>query len=242
MISPRGGRMISPNRDALIRVAKGLGPLLDELVFVGGQVAELLITDAGATRVRPTDDVDTISAVTGRTGYERLANRLRGLGFVEDASPGAPICRWRLGDDRVDVMPADEEILGFRNRWYDHGLRTAEPYELTKGVTIRIVTGPVFIATKWEAFADRGGGDWYGSHDIEDIVAVVAGRPALYDEIRSSERELQAYLTEQTTAFLRSGAAEDAIAGALPDARTIEGLVAKVRNRFEVIAEASKFR
>lgn len=42
--------MNSPNRDALLRVARGLGALLDELVFVGGQVAELLITDPGATR------------------------------------------------------------------------------------------------------------------------------------------------------------------------------------------------
>ncbi len=85
--------MSSPNRGALIRVAKGLGPLLDELVLVGGQVAELLITDPGATRVRPTDDVDVISAVTGRIGYQRIANQLRALGFKEDATPGAPVCR-----------------------------------------------------------------------------------------------------------------------------------------------------
>jgi predicted nucleotidyltransferase len=215
----------------------GLGPLLDELVFVGGQVAELLITDPGATRVRPTDDVDTICAVTGRTGYQRLAERLRALGLVEDTTPGAPICRWRLAGDRIDVMPSDEEILGFKNRWYELGIRTAKPLELSADITIRIVTAPVFVGTKWEAFADRGGGDWYSSHDMEDIVSVVAGRPALYKEILSSERELQAYLTQRTTEFLRSGAADDVIAGALPDARTVSGLVGEVRSRFEAIAE-----
>ncbi len=36
------------------------GPLRDEVVLVGGQVAELLITDAAAVRVRPTSDVDVI--------------------------------------------------------------------------------------------------------------------------------------------------------------------------------------
>src|SRR5258708_6000349 len=87
----RGRQVNSPNRDTLLRVARGLGPLLEELVFVGGQVAELLITDPGATRVRPTDDVDTICAVHGRVGYHRLSERLRGLGFVEDTSPGAPV-------------------------------------------------------------------------------------------------------------------------------------------------------
>jgi len=232
----------SPNRDALLRVARGLGPLLNELVFVGGQVAELLITDPGATRVRPTDDVDTICAVTGRVGYQRLSKRLRGLGFVEDTSPGAPVCRWRLGGDRLDVMPADEEILGFKNRWYDHGIRTAQACELTRGLTIRIVTAPVFIATKWEAFADRGGGDWYGSHDIEDIVAVVAGRPELYDETTSSAQGLRAYVAQETVAFLASGVADDVIAGALPDARTIAGLVGKVRSRFQAMAELANRR
>jgi hypothetical protein len=230
----------SPNRAALLRVAKGLGPLREELAFVGGQVAELLITDPAATRVRPTDDVDVISAVTGRRGYQRIADRLRALGFQEDATPGAPICRWRLGEDRVDVMPTDEQILGFRNRWYELGIRTAQRYELAHDLAIRIVTAPVFVATKWEAFADRGGKDWSGSHDIEDIVAVVAGRPGLHEEIRSSEPKLQVYLGEQTTAFLGSGSADDAIAGALPDARTIVGLVGLVRSRFQAIVEVGK--
>lgn len=212
----------------------------EEVVFVGGQVAELLITDPGATRVRPTDDVDVISAVAGRTGYERMAERLRALGFKEDASPGAPVCRWRLGEDRVDVMPADEEILGFKNRWYGVGIRTAQGLNLAQDLAIHIVTAPVFLATKWEAFADRGGKDWYGSHDIEDIVAVVAGRPELYAEFRSADRELQVYVADQGAAFLGSGAADDVIAGALPDARTIEGLVGRVRRRFEAIAGITK--
>jgi predicted nucleotidyltransferase len=227
----------SPNRDALVRVATRLGPLLEELVFVGGQIAELLITDPGATRVRPTADVDVICALTGRTAYQRLSDRLRDLGLVEDNSPGAPICRWRLGEDRIDVMPADEAILGFRNRWYEVGIRTANAYELSKETTIRIVTAPVFLGTKWEAFSDRGRGDWYGSHDVEDIVSVVAGRPAVYDEILFSERNLQEYLAQQAAAFLKSGAADDVIAGALPDARTVSGLVGRVRRQFEAIAD-----
>jgi len=232
----------SPNRDTLLRVARGLGPLLDHLVFVGGQVAELLITDPGATRVRPTDDVDTICAVTGRRGYRRLGNQLRERGFVEDSSPGAPVCRWRLGGDRVDVMPADEEILGFRNRWYDLGIRTAQAYELHHGLTIRIVAAPVFIATKLEAFADRGEADWYGSHDIEDIVTVVAGRPELYDEKTASEPSLRAYVALGTVAFLASGVADDVIAGALPDARALPGLVTTVRGRFQALAELANGR
>ncbi len=83
--------MSSPNRDLLLRVASQLTPLLDELVFVGGHVAELLIIDEAAVRVRPTGDVDIICCVAGRTGYQQLGTRLKRLGFREDASAGAPV-------------------------------------------------------------------------------------------------------------------------------------------------------
>ena len=86
----------------------------------------------------------------------------------------------------------------------------------------------------------RRRGDWYGSHVIEDIVVVVAGRPELYDETRSSEPDLRAYLAQEAAAFLASGVAQDAIAGALPDARTVAGLVGKVRSRFQALAEVGK--
>ncbi len=41
---------------------------------------------------------------------------------------------------------------------------------------IRIVTAPYFLATKLDAFRGRGKGDYFGSNDLEDIVAVVDGR------------------------------------------------------------------
>ena len=86
--------MTSPNRAFLIRVARRLGAMLDEFVFVDGQVAELLITDSAAVRVRATADDDVICEVTGRSGYQALGDRLKAIGFREDVSDGAPICRW----------------------------------------------------------------------------------------------------------------------------------------------------
>ncbi len=104
----------SPNRELLVRVVTRLEQLLDELVFVGAQVAELLITDPVAEHVRPTTDVDAICEVASRTEYFRLGERLKKLGFTEDVMEGAPICRWRAGDDVVDLMPTHEEILDFK--------------------------------------------------------------------------------------------------------------------------------
>ena len=117
----------SPNRDRLLRTARLLRPLIGELVFVGGQVAELLVTDPAAVRVRPTDDVDVVVPVTTRTAYHALQMRLMGLGFTPDQRAGAPVCRMRTADDLIlDVMPLNEAILGFSNRWY-HVLSRARP-------------------------------------------------------------------------------------------------------------------
>lgn len=44
--------------DLLELAAGALGPLLDEVVFVGGATVTLWITDPGAPPVRPTKDVD----------------------------------------------------------------------------------------------------------------------------------------------------------------------------------------
>jgi hypothetical protein len=77
-----------------------------------------------------------------------------------------------------------------------------------------------------------GADDWYASPDVQDIVTVVAGRPEILREIAASRQELREYLVAETRSFLASGLAEDVIAGALPDARMIEGLVRRVLERF----------
>ena len=52
-----------------------------------------------------------------------------------------------------------------------------------------MVTAPVFLATKLEAFRGRGQGDFLFSHDLEDLMAVVDGRAALVEECRLSPPE-----------------------------------------------------
>lgn len=229
--------MSSANRDALIRVARLLGPLVDTFVFVGGRVAELLVTEPGHTRVRPTDDSDAICEIATRTEYYRLGERLRRAGFAEDTRPGAPICRWCGAGETLDVMPVDGDVLGFRNAWYGHAMRGAVRMELTGDVAIRVARAPVFLATKWDAFSDRGAGDWYGSHDIEDIISVVAGRLALVEELRRTEEDVRAFVATQTSRLLDSGVADDVVAGALPDVRHIPELLPQVIRRLAEIGQ-----
>ena len=53
--------MHDPNLQLLEAAARLLEPLLDDVVFVGGCVTGLLITDAAAADIRPTTDVDMIA-------------------------------------------------------------------------------------------------------------------------------------------------------------------------------------
>src|SRR5581483_3106262 len=96
-----------------------LGPLTDEMVFVGGATIHLWIVDEAAPTVRATDDVDVICDVASYAGYQILAERLRKRGLRE-AMDEPVICRWRDPDSglAIDVMPVAEDVLGFSNPWY----------------------------------------------------------------------------------------------------------------------------
>src|SRR4029077_4086040 len=145
--------MANPNLQLLINAAKLLKPILGELVFVGGCTTALLITDKGAADVRPTYDVDAIAEITSYAGYTEFSERLKSLGFCEDTSEGAPLCRWRQNTTTLDVMPLDEKILGFSNRWYKPAMDAARERELEKDLRIRMVTPVYFCASKLQAFA-----------------------------------------------------------------------------------------
>ncbi|MEQ1662434.1 MAG: hypothetical protein ABL877_07040 [Thiobacillus sp.] len=198
-------------------VAQRLGDdLLGELVFVGGAVAGLLITDPAMPAIRPTEDVDLLVQALTLADYHRVGKTLAARGFMHDMSPDAPICRWRVGGVAVDVMPALEGILGFSNIWYPMALDTAEHEALPSGTVIRLVAAPVFLATKLEAFSGRGNNDYLFSHDLGDFLAVIDGRDSLLDECRASRAELRAYLRERVAGLLATPAFIDALPGHLP--------------------------
>jgi hypothetical protein len=206
-----------PNVFLLERAAEQLGEaLLAELVFVGGAVAGVLITDPAMPEIRPTQDVDVICRVIARSDYHQLGRQLRQRGFQEDSRPGAPLCRWCLEDLVIDLMPSQGEILGFSNRWYPLALDTAELQGLPSGRSIRIVTAPVFLATKLEAFRGRGQGDFLFSHDLEDLMAVVDGRASLLEECRLSPPELRQGLAAHFLELLNTSAFLEALPAFLP--------------------------
>ena len=91
-------------------VARSLGDILGEVVFVGGMIRELLITDPAAGAARPTQDVDCIVNAVSWVDYARLSERLRARGFSHCTDDGAPLCRWIVQGVRVDLMPIDPAV------------------------------------------------------------------------------------------------------------------------------------
>jgi hypothetical protein len=131
------------NVSLLEQAAAHLGDaLLELLVFVGGAVAGLLITDPAMPDIRPTQDVDV---------------------------------------------------------W------------LPSGCAIRIVTAPVFLTTRLEAFRGRGLGNFLFSHDLEDLMAAVDGRASLLEECRLSPPELRNELAAQFLELLNISAFLEAL-------------------------------
>jgi hypothetical protein len=131
-------------------VVQGLGTLTESAVFLGGAVTSLFITDSNVLRVRPTKDVDIIVNVS-RTGYYKLEDELRSRGFVQKLTGDEPICRWHYADVAVDVMPTDESILNFGNRWYPEAFSCSEQLELPSGGRIRLIPAILFICSKINA-------------------------------------------------------------------------------------------
>jgi hypothetical protein len=181
--------------DLLETAAAALGPLLSEVVFLGGTSIHLWLSDPAAPAARATDDVDVISAITTRADYYRLGERLRERGFSE-ASDSNVICRWRHLETGLllDVMPQEESVLGFSNPWYQHAIETATELQLTSETMIRAATPPSIIATKLAAWKGRGGGDMLRSLDLHDILVLIDGRPELPDEIAAETKVLQSYV------------------------------------------------
>lgn len=202
-----------PNLAKLELVAGALGALREQLVFVGGCAVDLLLTDPAAAPTRITFDVDLVARVEALSGYHALEAQFARLGFKRDMAQDAPICRWRYDNLEVDLMPMDPGILGFANRWYPLAMQTARDVRLPSGVTIRLISAPAFVATKFEAFSDRGRGDLLGSHDLEDIINVVDGRPELVAEITETGSELRQYLAAQCSTLLAMPGFMDALPG-----------------------------
>jgi Nucleotidyl transferase AbiEii toxin, Type IV TA system len=75
----------------------------------------------------------------------------------------------------------------------------ADKRTLPSGATIRAATPPFLLATKLEAFADRGRGDPIASRDLEDIVTLLDTRAETVAEAHTAPADVRGYIAHQLT-------------------------------------------
>lgn len=207
---------MSKNIEMLAVVANGLGEMRNEVVFVGGSVAELYANDPAASDIRATLDIDCVIEISSRMRYYELEERLRAKGFRNDTTQGAPLCRWIYNHIIVDVMPIDDEILGFSNQWYKGGVENKVTKRLPDGSDIFIFPVPYYLGAKFEAMLSRGGNDLRTSHDFEDIIYILDNTTDIAEQISQADDSLKIYLSNQFKALLANINIEEAIECALP--------------------------
>ena len=230
-------RQQNPNLQILKTAVELLGPLADDMVFLGGCAMGLLLTDVAAPPIRVTQDVDVITEVASLGDYHRLSDQLRKRGFKEDQSIDAPICRWAVAEVVLDIMPTRPEILEFGNEWYQPAFDTAVTVEIPTGKHIRMVTAPYFLATKLAAFDGRGKGDYVMSHDMEDIVAVLDARLEILGEVKRADEKLQKHLATRFATFLHDSNFLAALPGHLPGDAASQARVPLVIERITAISK-----
>lgn len=188
------------NYERLKQIAEALGELSDEVVFVGGAVIQLYSSDPAALNPTTTYDVDCVVDVTTYQGYRAFERRLFLKRFQNDISEGAPICRYLYKGEKVDFMPKVDTGIGESNRWYPKGIQFKRLCRLDDDTAIFIMPVPLFLASKLDALHSRGGEDYRGEKDFEDIVFVLNSCDHLIDALESlGDSEVKEYLQTEFT-------------------------------------------
>lgn len=182
---------------AMATIARALEGQEPFAVFVGGIVPAVYPLEEGVD-VRATQDVDCVVDLRSTAEYYAYVEALRSRGFRTCTDEGAPLCRLVYDEIRVDFVATHDTGVGPTNPWYAEAVARASMYSVAPGVEVRVIRPIYFVATKLEAFRGRGRGDYEASHDLEDLLAVLAGLPALREAIGASDsgvgREVRAEL------------------------------------------------
>ena len=195
-------------------IAAALGELNEKVAFVGGAVVGLYTNDLAAEDVRPTKDIDITLHIVSLGNLELFREALLSKGFIQHADDDV-VCRFRYEGILVDVMATHPVGWAPANRWFAPGFDHLISRE-SDGQTFRLLSLPYFMATKFDAHADRGGSDPRTSKDFEDIVYLLDYVVNLDQQISAAPEDVKTYLIAQFEAILTDNLKKEAILAQLP--------------------------
>ena len=187
------------NLKVVEKVALALEELNGEVIYVGGAVVSLYVTDEGAEQPRPTKDIDISVQVSSYAQMNKLQESLASK-KIFPATTQTVMYRYTYEDVLIDFIPFEETPLGPTNKWLKPGFEKAYPITIGKA-EIRILPVSMFLATKWEAHKNRGG-DPRMSHDFEDIIYIIDNNLNLIDDIANADKDVQSFLKEMSNVIL----------------------------------------
>jgi hypothetical protein len=133
-----------------------------------------------------------------------MANPNLGL-LVGMAQAMGPICEQVVSWGGATGLLVDEAAL--------MDVRPTEDVDAI--VEVASLAAPHFLATKFEAFKDRGQNDVYLSHDLEDIMTVLEGRAAVVQDVTAAADAIRNHVGLSVAALLDMPAFHNALPGLL---------------------------
>jgi predicted nucleotidyltransferase len=187
------------NLAVIEKVAVALQELNKDMVYVGGAVVGLYVTDEGAEQPRPTKDIDISVQINSYSQMDQLREALA-TKKIYPAEQEDVIYRYKYEDVLIDFIPSEKTPLGPTNSWLKVGFSKSLTIPIGKAL-IRILPVSLYLATKWEAFKGRGN-DARTSPDFEDIVYVLDNNLHLVSEVANADKEIQFYLRKMSLEIL----------------------------------------
>ncbi|WP_430411035.1 nucleotidyl transferase AbiEii/AbiGii toxin family protein [Kordia sp.] len=196
------------NLGVIEKVASALEEINEDVIYVGGAVVSLYVTDEGAELPRPTKDIDISVQISTYAEMEELREKLASK-KIYPASYETVIYRYTYEDVLIDFIPYEQTPLGPTNSWLKPGFEKAYPVEIGS-TEIDILPVSLFLATKWEAFQNRGN-DPRMSHDFEDIIYVIDNNIGLIEDVKSAEDDVKLFLKNMCKTILSHSSRDEII-------------------------------
>jgi len=197
------------NLKVVEKIAKVLGEINNEVIYVGGAVVSLYVTDEGAEQPRPTKDID-ISVQISTYGQMDVLRENLATKRIFPAPTETILYRYIYEDVLIDFIPFEPTALGPTNSWLKPGFSKAYS-EKIGSEEIKILPVSMYLATKWEAYKSRGGSDPRMSHDFEDIIYVIDNNLHLVEDVKNAEKDVQEFLKSMSNEILTHSSVNEII-------------------------------
>lgn len=183
--------MENPELILFRNTARRLLPLLDELVFCGGCATAQMFSEVGFIRPTPPQWLDVIAKTQGDMGWGGLTVKLKEMSLREDTIGRG---RWKLGALTLCFWNVDPLYNPFASRFISDAYAMPRKVMAAPDLKVKLVNPAMFLALKLEAFHGRGGNDFQHSDDLNDLIAILAGRAEVAFDLRLAAPQVKTFI------------------------------------------------